>query len=557
MLPCLPPELKRKDVRGGDVVLPRELDDVTPDEVESLDGLLVWGGSLPYFRPSLAFEEWQPEELVRILGLLDRVHVALARLDPAAFVQYALRHERDELVEIRNGQHHEEWHRFFDEHEIAVLFAPVEHAKTQQIAIGRALWMIGKNPSLTAAIVSDTEDQAAKIGRTIRAHITSNPRVHRVFPTLLPSNLPTDPWNDSAFTVARTNLSAKDPTVQVVGVGGAINGARLDLVILDDALDLRNTANEPQIKKVLEWIDTTLFTRIRDGGVLWWIGTPWKPQDPMHTVAARPGVAVARYSAVLNPDETDRTKWIPLWPEQWSLARLLKVWARTTPIVFARKYLCRVRSDENARFASVWIESAYALGRGYDFEPRVPVVDGQLVGCFTGVDLGVGKRAKNGRTAIVTLAQHGGRARVVSVRSGHWRAPEIVQLIRDETYRFRSFAYVENNAAQDFLLQFALEGADPLPVVGWTTGANKHDEQFGVESLAVEMRNGLFVFPSGEGTPPDEMQGLTNDLLFYDPQVHTPDRVMALWLARQAMRFGAAAGGGNGKGSWAHDLLSR
>lgn len=556
--PTVPVELRTKDVRGGVVRLPRELRNVTPEERATLDGLLVWRGSLPYLRPDLPLEDWTRDELLRLLDLLERVHEAVAWLDPAAFVQYAFRHERDETRELVNGAHHEEWHRFFDENEIAVLFAPVEHAKTQQIAIGRALWAIGRNPELTMAIVSDTEKQALKIANAIKRHIVANPRVARVFPALRPSPLETDPWTGASFTVARTNLAAKDPTVQVVGVGGAINGARLDVVILDDALDMRNTANEPQIEKVLEWIDSTLFTRIRDGGVLWWIGTPWKTIDPMHQVGDRAGVACARYSAVLNHDEQDPARWIPLWPEEWSAARLAKVYARTTPIVFARKYLCRVRSDENSRFAEIWIKAAKDRGRGFELEPRAPVVDGQIAACFTGVDLGVGKKAKNGRTAFVTLARHGRFARVVSVKSGHFRAPEILQILRDETFRFRSFAYVENNAAQDFLLQFAVEGADPLPVVGWTTGANKHDEQFGVEALAVEYRNGVYILPSGEdGQCDPEVEALANDFLFYDPAVHTPDRIMAFWLARQAMRYGAAATGTPDAGGWAASLLNR
>lgn len=557
---AIPEELRAKDTRGGRVALPRELSEVTEDERVAVEPLLEWRGSLPYLTPELPLEDWPIDELVELSGLLERVHVALARLDPAAFVQYAIRHERDETVEIRNAPFHEEWHRFFDDHEIAILFAPVEHAKTQQIAIGRVLWHLGRRPELTCAIVSDTSTQAKKIALAIKRHITENPRVRRVFPELRPSPLPDDPWSGEAFTIARSNTSAKDPTVQVVGAGGPINGSRLDLVVCDDLLDSRNTATPEQIAKVLAWIDSTLLTRIRDGGVLWWIGTPWKTTDPMHALAERPGVASTRYAAVLNPDEANHEAWVPLWPEAFSVARLQKLYARTTPIQFARKYLCRVRADENARFSEAWIRRALDLGRGYRFEPRAPVVDGGVVApCWTGVDLGIGKRAKHGRTAFVTIAKHGSRFRLVSLRSGHFRAPEILQILRDETLRFGSFAYVENNAAQDFLLQFAVEGADPLPVVGWTTGANKHDEQFGVESLAVDFRNGLWMLPSGEdgSVEEDEVLALQNDLLFYSPHAHTPDRLMALWFARQAARFGASGAPGGAGQSWQHDFLSR
>lgn len=560
MLWCVPPELGTKDVRGGPVELPRELAEVTEEERQSLAGLLVWRGSLPYFRDDLELETWSRDDLRALGELLERVHVSLARIDPAAFVQFALRHETNEDLEIVNAQHHEDWHRFLDDNPIAVLFAAVEHAKTQQIAIGRALFALGTNPNRTIAIVSDTEGQAKKNGTAIMRHIAENPRVRRVFPGLRPSPLPTDPWSELRFTVERSSLSAKDPSVQCLGVMGAINGSRLDVLIFDDLLDLRNTATNEQIAKILNWIDTTALTRLREDGVLWWIGTPWKRNDPMHVVAARPGVARLEHAAVLNPDEPDPARWIPRWPEQWSVARLRKKWRTMDPLAFARKYLLRIRNDEDARFDLAWIRRAFDFGRGYRLELRQPVIEGVLAPCFTGVDLGIGRKKKNHRSAVVTIAKHGARFRIVGLRSGKWKAPELLQIIRDETTRFRSIAYVENNQAQDFLVQFATEGingADSLPVVGFTTGANKHDPSFGVESLAVDLRNSLWIFPSGDGTDEDidpELLALRADLEFYDPTAHTPDRLMALWFARMASRFGAGADAAR---SWTHDFLNR
>ncbi len=40
--------------------------------------------------------------------------------------------------------------------------------------------------------------------------------------------------------------------------------------------------------------------------------------------------------------------------------------------------------------------------------------------------------------------------------------------------------------------------AGRVPVTGFNTGSNKWDESAGVESLAVEMRNGLWLMPSGK-----------------------------------------------------------
>ena len=79
-------------------------------------------------------------------------------------------------------------------------------------------------------------------------------------------------------------------------------------------------------------------------------------------------------------------------------------------------------------------------------------------------------------------------------------------------------------------------------MTGFHTGNNKWDEAAGVESLAIEMRNMLWVMPSGAdglGIPP-EGAAFINECLYFDPAQHTGDRLMAAWFAREALRkYGA------------------
>ncbi len=69
---------------------------------------------------------------------------------------------------------------------------------------------------------------------------------------------------------------------------------------------------------------------------------------------------------------------------------------------------------------------------------------------------------------------------------------------------------------------------------------NKHDEEFGVEALAVEWRNMWWVVPSGQtGTDAsvdDEALKLRHAMLYYNPEAHTPDHLMAMWIARECLR---------------------
>jgi hypothetical protein len=133
-----------------------------------------------------------------------------------------------------------------------------------------------------------------------------------------------------------------------------------------------------------------------------------------------------------------------------------------------------------------------------------------------------------------------GTRSILNVESGKWTGPEIVQRIRDTHMRYQSIMVVENNASQDFIRQFAL-AQSAIPIIPFTTGRNKAHPEFGIESLAVEMGSGKWKIPNHGGRCHREVQGLVDEMLFYEPTAHTGDRLMSLWFAREGIRLGARA----------------
>lgn len=490
------------------------------------------------------------EELLERVKARQELLIRDARLDSGKFVEYALRNEADGS-RLCNAYFHNEWHALMREHRQVVLVAPVEHAKSQSISVGKVLHLLGENSNRRIALISSSAALAKKPLKQIRSEIERNERVQEVFPGLRRSSRLEDPWTSEQLTVERTVI-AKDPSLQAVGAFGAIVGSRLDVIILDDVLSFENTRTEEQRKKLIEWFDTIVFQRATDGALIFIIGTPWHPEDLLHVLASRPGFHSAVYSAVENPDDPPK-RWRPMWGAQWPLRRLLDRYNNMPLEHFMRKFLCRVRLDALSRFQKSWLDRMCQLGRGKTFElARPPRMrrGGPPLPCFVGVDLAVGKKtshqAKNAKTVIATIAIMPNTRRLfANISSGMWQAPEILSRLKETSITYNEpEILVESNAAQEYLIQIG-EGSIPNLHGRDTQAQNKYNEQWGVEALAVELKRQMWVMPSGISGKdvPEDGQILISQMLNYDPKMHTGDHLMAMWLARECARLWGAVTG--------------
>jgi hypothetical protein len=219
--------------------------------------------------------------------------------------------------------------------------------------------------------------------------------------------------------------------------------------------------------------------------------------------------------------------------------------------------MCQVRDDGDARFRAEWVQSA--LDKGHDMpvfgciddffkwyddhevrgsatevaEDVLEALDGsERFQMFTGVDLSTGKGKD--LTALVTVALHTRTKQryLLRVDAGRWQVDEILKRITSTHHAFQSICIVENVFGQDFIVQL-LQNQGTIPVVPMTTGKSKADPLFGVEVLASELNNGIWTFPSRAGVAFDvQVEALCNEMLYYLPDEHTGDRLMAMWFAQ-------------------------
>jgi hypothetical protein len=463
------------------------------------------------------------------LPVLDHQLIELAREDINVFATAVM---RDEMTgaSLENAPLHESWHDLADQNDRLLIWSAVEHGKTTQMSVMRPLWLLGKDPSRRIAIVSNTVTQATKIMRPIRTYIERSPELRLVFPDLKPTN---QLWTHSSIIVDRPYVS-KDPSIQALGVHGNITGARIDDLILDDVLDFENTRSAEARDDLWNWYMSALSGRLTSRARVLCVGTAYHPEDFMHRFAKQIGPGRAVRYPVLEPTTGE-----PRWPQRWPAERIAAKRLEITPVEFARQYLCVARDDADARFKKEWIDRCLLLGAGKNLCYGMAVLP-QGFKTYTGVDLAVQQKDGADSTCLFTIAVHpNGKREVLNIEAGKWSGPEIVSRIIDAHKRYLSICIVENNAAQDFIIQFA-RGQFAVPIRAFTTGRNKAHPEFGVESIAAEMAGGQWIIPSRDGFPVHtEIQNWVQEMLYYQPSNHTGDRLMASWFAREGARLGA------------------
>jgi hypothetical protein len=158
------------------------------------------------------------------------------------------------------------------------------NAKSATVTQQWITYKLCMNPAMRVMIVGKTAEAASKHLYAIRQYLT-DPN----FIELQAAYGPADGfkpqrgegrWANNLIYLAGRNLdaadkAAKDPSVQAVGIGGAIYGARCDLIILDDAVD---DTNYSAYEKQFDWLTRTVQSRVYDGKLII-VGTRIKPMD--------------------------------------------------------------------------------------------------------------------------------------------------------------------------------------------------------------------------------------------------------------------------------------
>ena len=551
-----------------------------------------------------AFDLLNDPKVVEEIQKLLMVKAAKARENPADFLGFVMKEQTSKRT-IKASPHQRVGLDFMVAHPRCVVMWPAGSSKTFCTA-ALTLWLLGKDPTTRGAVVSATQNQAKKIVSVVTDYIEHSAELRLVFPHLKRSTRKGDAWRDDQIVVDRPP-GIPDPSLVAVGIDGGLPGARLNWIVVDDILTRENTATKEQRAKVLEFLDSTVLSRLDPvGGRVIVNNTAWHPEDLVHVLknngwatlimtitgdvqvfddAQRMRAGLAPWDhdllrpkyqegedytlRLVRDHEPDELNDVPLWPERffvlpWEKADgtvlpPAKTWdeaveraradienKRARHVVageFNRLYMNICRDDDTAFCKQEWVDRCKEAARAEGFFDLVSEYRGGNP-TFTGVDLAVSPGEENDDCAFFTFeVLPDRRRRILDIEIGQFDGPTIVRKLIQKSAAYNSIVRVENNAAQDFIRQFALQLDASLPVKPHTTGRTKAHPEYGVPGGFAEMSNGAWLIPNDkQGRCHPAVQKWIDGCLYYSPAKHTDDALMAWYFAReQAKEWGLLA----------------
>ena len=395
-------------------------------------------------------------------AVLLRHHVRLAQGCPNAFAEFCFTDQHGRP--LRQGQVHRDLQAFLTAHRRALIELPRDHGKSVQVCL-RILWELGRDPSLRVKIVCASEALAAQRCRFLRDALTANKRLPLVFPELAAAEQP--PWASMEFTVRRP-ANVIGPSVAAFGIEASSTGARADLLVCDDIVDVNALRSRADRERVKAFFRDNLLNLLEPTGRFWNLSTPWHLDDLNYELKKNPAFALFR-----RPVGDDLE---PVWPEQWPRERLEERRGEIGATSFARGYrlVCVPEKDVpiRAEWVQFWTEPAAA--------ERVVLA----------VDPAVSKESRADCSALVTLARTANnQVHCLEALARRVSAPDLVELIDDADRRHRPEVILfEANAAfagiRDLLIRHARFGPKIKGVV------QTRDKLSRANALSVPVQNG-------------------------------------------------------------------
>ena len=243
------------------------------------------------------------------------------------------------------------------------------------------------DPNTRILLVSENITNASKLGVRIRRHFESNAFYRTLFPETLPTTQ--EVWTNTSLHVRRPTVGSSsfhgEGTFDFLGVGSALQSRHYKKLIVDDPVGRKATESVSIMEKTIEYhrllpgaFESTDKDHENDElGV----GNRWGFSDLNSYIRENePWFRFSTHSALggcctLHPSDT------PIFPEEFSVKKLLRLKRRLGSYIFSCQFLNNPASPEDAAFKEPWLSyfRLYTDPSGRDVishDPRPEEIDG-------------------------------------------------------------------------------------------------------------------------------------------------------------------------------------
>lgn len=335
----------------------------------------------------------------------------------------------------------EEWAQRLDDEELLwqADFEPRDHGKSELFTLSYPLRRICLNPDIRILIVKATKAMASRSISVIKTQLESNQRIKAFYAPLWLKTVGVDDisnadtshnnegqttWGADKIYVKRNQVS-QDPTIEGVGVGGAITGGHYDIIILDDVEDPARLKSDTAYSDQIDWYTGTILQLREPWTKTIVVGTFKRASGDLYELVCKnqlysstiqasivsPSLDAITYERVFNKEDRLVTvkNILPkdikvLCPEKWDIKRLImdREGALTpgmTDNIWRREKMNDLSAFRESIFKVHWFANRYSQEETQD------VHDGSRVKIFfkaiiTGWDTAHTDKKTNSRSAF-------------------------------------------------------------------------------------------------------------------------------------------------------------
>jgi len=200
-----------------------------------------------------------------------------------------------------------------------MVFMPPRHGKSTLVSVMFPLWCLGRHPEWYFVQASYNDEISLFHSRRAKALFESEEYRH-IFP--------------DAAVIRREGIDARRAAHEwetrggggyyAVGVRGGLTGRGMKVGVLDDPHKDRKEADSAIIRgEIVDWWNSTFYTRLTGDGSLVLSVTRWHPEDRAGTLLKEMDLGGEEWEVLELPSECERYR--ALWPTRYSAEALANI----------------------------------------------------------------------------------------------------------------------------------------------------------------------------------------------------------------------------------------